>query len=98
MAAQVKEDFRAARLSDRQRILCVVAEKLTLRPSEMQREDLDSLRGAGLSDEEVLDAIQVISYFNYINRIAEGLGVDPEPEMKAQTRRPQEPGRGGPQR
>ncbi len=98
MAAQVKRDFRAARLSDRQRVLCAFAEKLTLSAQSMEREDLETLRGADLSDEEVLDAVQVISYFNYINRIADALGVDPEPEMEAEWRRQHEHSGGGPQR
>jgi alkylhydroperoxidase family enzyme len=45
-------------------------------------EDLRTLRGQGLSDRDILDTVEVISYFNYINRIAEGLGIDPEPEMR----------------
>ncbi|MCI0410634.1 MAG: peroxidase [Acidobacteria bacterium] len=94
----MKRDFRVAHLSDRQRILCVFAEKLTLRTQSMQPDDLETLRRAGLSDEEVLDAVQVVSYFNYINRIAEALGVDPEPEMEAEWRRLQEQSGGGPQR
>ena len=43
---------------------------------------MKKLRHVGFSDRAVSDAAQVIGYFNYINRIAEGLGVDPEPEMK----------------
>ena len=42
--------------------------------------DADALRAHGLSDEAIHDAIQVIGYFNYINRVAEGVGTDPEPE------------------
>ncbi len=98
MAARVKEDFRAAGLSDRQRALCEFAEKLSLRPSAMQRKDLESLRSAGLGDEEVLDTVQVVSYFNYINRIADALGVDPEPEMEAELRRQQERPKSGSER
>jgi hypothetical protein len=41
------------------------------------------LRQLGLSDRDILDAVEVISYFNYINRIADALGIDPEPEMQA---------------
>jgi len=44
---------------------------------------LDPLRQLGLSDRDILDAVEVISYFNYINRIADALGIDPEPEMQA---------------
>jgi hypothetical protein len=36
-----------------------------------------------LSDRNILDALEVIAYFNYINRIADVLGIEPEPEMKA---------------
>ncbi len=52
----------------------------------MSPADLDKLRAAGLSDRAILDAVQVISYFNYINRVADGLGVDPEPEMPGGSR------------
>jgi hypothetical protein len=44
------------------------------------REDADVLRGHGWSDAAIHDAIQVVSYFNYINRIAEGVGIEDEPE------------------
>jgi len=43
--------------------------------------DLEPLRAAGLTDEEIHDAVQVVSYFNYINRVADALGTDLEPEM-----------------
>ena len=60
--------------------LCAWAEKLTLTPGAMEEPDVDALRDAGWSDEEIHDACQVVAYFNFINRIADGLGVDPEPE------------------
>lgn len=41
------------------------------------------LRGYGFTDGQLSDAVQVISYFNYINRIADGLGVDLEEFMPA---------------
>ena len=41
---------------------------------------IDRLRAHGLSDEAIHDAIQVIAYFNYINRVAEAVGIGPEPE------------------
>jgi alkylhydroperoxidase family enzyme len=55
--------------------------KLTQSPAAVEQADVDKLRQAGLSDQAISDAAQVISYFNYINRIAEGLGVDLEPGM-----------------
>ena len=47
----------------------------------MTQDDIDTLRKLDLSDQAISDAAQVISYFNYITRIAEGLGVDLEPGM-----------------
>ena len=43
-------------------------------------EDADILRGHGWNDVAIHDAIQVVAYFNYINRIAEGVGIEGEPE------------------
>ena len=40
--------------------------------------DLNALRSAGLDDRAIHDAAQVIAYFNYINRVADSLGVEPE--------------------
>jgi alkylhydroperoxidase family enzyme len=42
--------------------------------------DVDELRTHGWDDAAIHDAIQVIAYFNYINRVAEGIGIGPEPE------------------
>ena len=47
----------------------------------MAESDLSSLRSSGFSDAAITIATQVIGYFNYINRIADGLGVDPEDWM-----------------
>ncbi len=82
MAETVKRDFREAPLSARERALCEFAEKLTRHPARMTAEDCQRLRRQGLRDRDILDAVEVISYFNYINRVADGLGVDLEPEMK----------------
>lgn len=68
-------------LSEVDRALCVYAEKLTLEPGSMRREDVDALRAVGLSEEQILNAAATCSYFNFINRMADGLGVDLEPEM-----------------
>ncbi len=85
LAETVKRDFRQAQLTSRERMLCEFAEKLTLHPSRMTREDCDRLRAVGLTDRDILDAVEVISYFNYINRVADALGIDPEPEMLIHT-------------
>jgi alkylhydroperoxidase family enzyme len=46
------------------------------------REDADRLRSHGWNDAAIHDVIQVVSYFNYINRIAEGVGIEDEPEWE----------------
>ena len=51
------------------------AEKLTTAPVAMTDSDLDELRAEGLSDRDILDLTLIVSYFNFVNRIALGLGV-----------------------
>lgn len=77
----MKADYRLANLSKVDRALCDFAAKLTAAPSSAGREDIEFLRSVGLSDRAINDAVQVVSYFNYINRIADGLGVDLEQGM-----------------
>lgn len=54
------------------------AVKLTKEPASVGREDIDLLRAAGFDDIGISSCVQVVAYFNYINRVAEGLGIDPE--------------------
>ena len=74
----VARDWRTAPLSPVDRALCEFAAKLTHTSAKMLPADLDALRSAGLDDRAIHDAAQVIAYFNYINRIADSLGVEPE--------------------
>lgn len=74
----IARDWRAAPLSAIDRALCAYAEKLTLRPTEMGEADVRVLRAAGLDDDAIHDATQIIGFFNYINRVAEALGVERE--------------------
>ena len=74
-------DWRTARLSRADHALCVFAEKLTRAPGAMQERDVAVLREVGLDDARIHDAIQVVAYFNYINRVADAVHVDLEPEM-----------------
>ena len=48
----------------------------------MTADDVQGLRDAGWSDLEIHDAAQVVAYFNYVNRLADGLGVDLESDMQ----------------
>ena len=51
------------------------AEKLTLSPGDMEEADVNMLKNEGISDGEILEANQIIGYFNYVNRLLNGLGV-----------------------
>lgn len=59
------------------------AVKLTLEPASMRAEDVERLRAVGFDDPTIHDVVQVVSLFAYYNRIADGLGIDLEPEMDA---------------
>jgi alkylhydroperoxidase family enzyme len=61
--------------------LCAYAEKMTRAPGSLGAADLEALRRVGLDDTAIHEAIQVIAYFNYINRVADGVHVDLEPGM-----------------
>jgi uncharacterized peroxidase-related enzyme len=74
----VVRDWRTAPLSVVDRALCGLAEKLTHRQRTVSPGDLEELRARGLDDPAIHDAVQVIAYFNYITRIADALGVEPE--------------------
>ncbi len=54
------------------------AAKLTDRPPDMIAEDVQRLREAGFSDRAILDINQIVAYFAYVNRVADGLGVELE--------------------
>jgi NAD(P)H-hydrate epimerase len=68
------------------RALCTYALRLTRDPAIAGESDLEPLRALGLDDRAIVDANQVVSYFNYVNRIADGLGVELEEEWPAERR------------
>lgn len=79
LLAGLKQDYRRAELPARDRAMLDYAVKLTRAPGSMQEEDVAALRAAGLDDTAIHDVAQITALFNYYNRIADGLGVDPEP-------------------
>jgi len=52
--------------------------KLTRRPGDMGLADVELLRSAGFEDQAILDICQVVAYYAYVNRLADGLGVELE--------------------
>ena len=74
----IVRDWRTAALTEVDRALCAYAEKLTQTPMQMGEADIAALRALRLDDTAIHDATQVIGFFNYINRVADGLGVERE--------------------
>lgn len=73
-AIRAAEDF--SKLPPRTRAMLAHAKKLTCAPDEMTQEDLQNLRRQGFSDRDILDITLITAYFNFVNRIALGLGVE----------------------
>ncbi len=69
------EDNPQAAFDGAELALMQYARKLTLHPADMVEEDVSRLKQAGLDDGEILEANQIIGYFNYVNRLLNGLGV-----------------------
>ena len=76
--AQLISDYREAALSPADRAMLDYAVKLTLEPWNMAEEDVQALRVAGFSDAAILDINQVTGYYAFVNRLADGLGVELE--------------------
>ena len=77
------DDYRGAGLGAADLAMLDFAVKLTRQPAAMTRADVEGLREAGFDDEAVQEIVQIAAMFNYYNRLADGLGIDPEPDWAA---------------
>ena len=75
---RVEADFESADLEPRRLAMLRYALKLTQSPAEMVRADVEALRVAGFDDGDILELCEVVAYYAYANRIADGLGVSLE--------------------
>ena len=82
LALAIQDDYRTAGLEAKETALLDYAVKLTRSPSQMKEGDVSCLRRHGFTDEQIVDAVHCIAYFNFINRVLDGLGVDPDPFMR----------------
>lgn len=80
MLAAIEADFLSADLDDRRLEMLRYALKLTETPAAMIRADVERLSAVGFSDVDVLHIAEVTAYYAYVNRIADGLGVELEQE------------------
>jgi uncharacterized peroxidase-related enzyme len=74
----IQKDYRNAPISDQDRTMLEYVEKLTRDATRVSREDHDRLRAVGFDDRGILQITLIASWFNYINRVADALGVGRE--------------------
>ena len=74
----MKEDYRSAPIDGATRALLDFAVMVTRDATKVTPRDLDALRAQGFRDEDILDAVEIIGFFNYYVRMADALGVEPE--------------------
>jgi uncharacterized peroxidase-related enzyme len=75
LAAALRRDYTQADLSEQDRAMLDYAAKITRHPWKVTPADLDRLRQVGFDDPAILQINLIASWFNYINRVADGLGV-----------------------
>lgn len=77
------KDYNHTDLDDKTKILLKYSAKLTTEPNSISEEDISEIKSFGWNDEDILSVNLIISYFNFVNRIALGLGVEfSEEEIK----------------
>ena len=78
MVDQIKDDYRQAPLEPRTLALLDFAVLVAKNAHAVTEEKIEALRDAGLSDEDILNTVQIAGFFSYYNRMVEALGVEPE--------------------
>ena len=71
----LRTDWRQAQLSERERAMLEHVERLTLHPASVTAAHLDVLRAAGFDDTGIFQITGIASFFAYVNRVADGLGL-----------------------
>jgi len=74
----LRHDYRAAPITEQERVMCDYVVKVTKDAVQCSRADLDKLRAVGFDDKGILQITLIASWFNYINRVADALGVGRE--------------------
>jgi len=77
-SAQPDEDFAFVELDQVDRAMLLYSLKLTIQPASMDASDVRQLREVGFDDRAIHDICAIVSYFAFVNRIADGLGVELE--------------------
>jgi uncharacterized peroxidase-related enzyme len=75
----LERDYTTAPITPQERVMVDYVVKLTKDATKVSKEDHEKLRGAGFDDKAILQITLIASWFNYINRVADALGVGREP-------------------
>jgi uncharacterized peroxidase-related enzyme len=75
MVQALRKDYRIAPISEQDRVMLDYVVQLTKDATRIQREDHERLRAVGFDDTAILQITLIASWFNYINRVADALGV-----------------------
>lgn len=75
LSTELRSDYKKADLTKEDQVMLEYTEKVTLHAWKVTPEDLDRLRKVGFDDRGILQINLIASWFNYINRVADGLGV-----------------------
>jgi uncharacterized peroxidase-related enzyme len=86
LGERISYDWRRAGLDARRSAICAYAEKLTLRPREVTRDDLQTLLDVGLAFEEAWDVAEISAMYNLTNRMAMATNMLPNEEYSGQDR------------
>ena len=78
LCAAIRTDYRTADLDPADRPMLDYVHKLTVAPASVQESDVQTLRANGFDDRAILQVNLIASWFNYINRVADGLGIGRE--------------------
>ena len=83
MVAALQKDFRTAPITDQDKAMLEYVVKLTRDATQCSRADHGNLRAAGFDDRGILQITLIASWFNYINRVADALGVGRDIPMES---------------
>jgi uncharacterized peroxidase-related enzyme len=75
LVKMLQEDYRTAPISDQERIMLDYVAQLTRDATRISKDEHQRLRTAGFDDRAILQITLIASWFNYINRVADALGV-----------------------
>ena len=75
MVAALEEDYRSAPISEQEKVMLDYVVQITRDATRISPADHDRLRSVGFDDQGILQITLIASWFNYINRVADALGV-----------------------